>query len=77
MSAFGTGDMATALPDAVPNTVPDATAGDGGDGGEKKDPQAHGWVPALNYDYATYNKSTKELADAQLPADGQFAEAEG
>ncbi len=56
--------MAEALPDttaeqtAVEQT-PDAPAA------EKKNPQEYGWVATTKYDYETYNKSTKELAEAQ------------
>ena len=30
-----------------------------------KTPQEHGWTTKIKYDYDTYNKSTKELSDAQ------------
>jgi ATP-dependent RNA helicase DDX3X len=69
MSAWGTGEMAAALPDATAEQAaveqtPDAPAA------EKKNPQEYGWVATTKYDYATYNKSTKELAEAQASTEG-------
>jgi ATP-dependent RNA helicase DDX3X len=63
MTDWGTTDLATALPDnAAPSIeVTDATP--------KVDPQAHGWVERTAYDYTAYNKSGKELQNAQ--ADGE------
>jgi ATP-dependent RNA helicase DDX3X len=64
MSTWGTGDMAAALSDATAEQpaveqTPDTPAA------EKKNPQEYGWVATTKYDYATYNKTTKELAEAQ------------
>lgn len=63
MSAFGTHDLAEALPAA--STV-DTTA----DTPQQKNPQEVGWVEKQAYDYDTYNKSTKELFDANAGGGG-------
>ncbi|QSZ30836.1 hypothetical protein DSL72_000394 [Monilinia vaccinii-corymbosi] len=63
MDTWETSDMAAALPEKTP--VITVTA-------EPMNPQEAGWVPATKYDYDTYNKSSKELADAR-----QAAAAEG
>lgn len=69
MSAFETGDMAAALP--VTAETPDIVAV------ERKKPQEAGWVAAKKYDYETYNKSTKEQAEARAAvADGAEGDAE-
>lgn len=67
MSAWGTGDMAAALPGAT--ETPDAAVV------ERKNPQEAGWVVAKKYDYETYNKSTKEQAEARVTAAADAAEA--
>lgn len=67
MSAFDVGGMATALPDAT--QTHDTTAAV-----ERKNPQEAGWVVAQKYDYDTYNKSTKEQADARAAAGEDDAE---
>ncbi|KAN0106257.1 DEAD domain containing protein [Hyaloscypha variabilis] len=65
MSAWGTGDMAAALPDGAPP----AEHGSEAPATEKKDPQAYGWVAPTKYDYETFNKTTKELEEAQASAE--------
>lgn len=60
MSAWETEDVAAALPDATEN--PDVVVI------ERKNPQEAGWVVAKKYDYETYNKSTKEQAEAREAA---------
>lgn len=77
MAAWGTEDMAAALP-AQPATDVNVAAPTS----DFKNPQEHGWVPKANYDYDTYNKSSKELAEAQAsaqaPADsGEVTDAVG
>lgn len=59
MADWGTTDLAAALPDdaAAPVETTDAAP--------KVDPQSHGWVERTAYDYTNYNKSGKELQDAQ------------
>lgn len=74
MAAWSTDGMAAALPPtdaAAPEvSAPDASAAPAG-----LKPQDAGWVQKTNYDYNTYNKSSKELADAaQGAADGFAAE---
>ncbi|KAJ8070368.1 hypothetical protein OCU04_000746 [Sclerotinia nivalis] len=68
MSAWDTGDVAAALPDAT--ETPDVAVV------ERKNPQEAGWVVAKKYDYETYNKSTKEQAEAREAAGADGAEAE-
>lgn len=69
MSAWETGDMAAALPDTT--ETPDVVAV------ERKNPQEAGWVVAKKYDYETYNKSTKEQAEARAAvADGADPDTE-
>lgn len=70
MSAWGTSELASALPqvmqsiesDPAPRPAPGQT-----DGG-KADPQKHGWVDKTSYDYASFNKSSKELLDDRAAA---------
>jgi ATP-dependent RNA helicase DDX3X len=75
MSAWTT-DMASALPNAPP-----------ADGGEvpaeapisttestTKTPQELGWAAKINYDYASYNMSSKQLQEAQTDADTEEPE---
>lgn len=50
--------MSAALPEASTDEAVAATE-------EFKNPQEHGWVAKTGYDYETYNKSTKELAEAK------------
>lgn len=66
MAAWGTDDMAAALPDpstqvnpASQEPAPNEPAADG----PKINPQDVGWVPKQAYDYATYSKSNKELQE--------------
>ncbi|KAM0173584.1 hypothetical protein ACHAPF_006639 [Botrytis cinerea] len=69
MSAWETGDMAAALPDTT--ETPDVVTL------ERKNPQEAGWVVAKKYDYETYNKSTKEQAEARAAvADGADPDVE-
>ncbi|TAQ86167.1 hypothetical protein B7494_g5508 [Chlorociboria aeruginascens] len=60
MSAWETTEMAAALPEANAgvgtSTEPVA---------EQKNPQEHGWAAKSGYDYATYNKTSRELAEAR------------
>lgn len=62
---------AAPVPDPVPDTVaapvsvPEAETG----AVPAKNPQEHGWVAKTDYDYTTYMKSTKELAEAQASAE--------
>lgn len=76
MAAWGTGDMAAALPDSASQAGDDAGAMV-----ERKNPQEAGWVKKQSYNYEIYNKSSKELADAQAEAaaagDAEQAEGEG
>ncbi|KAE9370611.1 DEAD-domain-containing protein [Stipitochalara longipes BDJ] len=65
MSAWGIGDMAAALPDNQPAVEQGSEA----PATEKKDPQAYGWVAPTKYDYETFNKTTKELEEAQASAE--------
>lgn len=48
MSSFDTKSLAEALPAA----------------NSKQTPQEHGWVDKTAYDYATYNKTNKDINDA-------------
>lgn len=52
--------VAAALPELAPASeppVPQQTDS------PVKNPQEHGWVAKTNYDYNTYNKTTKELSE--------------
>ncbi|EKD21527.1 DEAD/DEAH box helicase [Drepanopeziza brunnea f. sp. 'multigermtubi' MB_m1] len=68
MSNFNTEDMAAALPtadgppDGAHHGPPEAPPG--------LTPQQYGWVRKTEYDYDTYNKSTKELLDTQGGVEG-------
>lgn len=64
--------MAAALPGPA-NEQP-AVEGSEAPAGEKKDPQAYGWVAPTKYDYETFNKTNKELAEG--PPAGEFGEAQ-
>lgn len=76
MSAWGTGDMAAALPDAT-NEQPAIEQGSEAPAVEKKaDPQAYGWVAPTKYDYETFNKTNKELEEAQASAQSTENQAE-
>ena len=66
MSAWGTTDLAEALP-AAP--APEASA----EGAPQFNPRAHGWVQPEAYDYAKYNMSGKEY-EAQKAAAAENAE---
>ncbi|PQE03534.1 hypothetical protein CJF31_00012079 [Rutstroemia sp. NJR-2017a BVV2] len=63
MAAWGTEDMAAALPDSASQAGDDAVSTV-----ERKNPQEAGWVKKQSYNYDVYNKSSKELADAQAEA---------
>jgi hypothetical protein len=73
MSGWGMPEVAAALPEVaaaaessvLQSSEPAETA---------KNPQEHGWVQKTGYDYNTYNKSTKELADAAAAVAGESAE---
>lgn len=62
MSAFGTQDMAAALP------TTNATG---------PNPQEHGWTKPTPIDYATYNKSSKELMDERIANESAAAASAG
>jgi ATP-dependent RNA helicase DDX3X len=73
MSAWGTGDMAAALSNVTVEQPaieqsPEAPAAG------KVDPQAYGWVAPTKYDYETFNKTNKELEEAQAKASAESAE---
>jgi ATP-dependent RNA helicase DDX3X len=59
MATWGTQDLAAALPVTDPAVAPATPVTEG------PNPQEYGWAKAEGYDYSTYNKSNKELADAQ------------
>jgi ATP-dependent RNA helicase DDX3X len=59
MSSWETADMAAALPTARP-IISDAIE----DAETANKVTAHGWVQKTAYDYDTYNKGTRELAEA-------------
>jgi hypothetical protein len=74
MSAWGTGDMAAALPDA---NVEQPAGEQGSEApATKMDPQAYGWVAPTKYDYETFNKTNKELEEAQASAEAAENQAE-
>lgn len=75
MSAWATGDMAAALPDATVEQ-PAVEQGPEAPAAEKKDPQAYGWVAPVKYDYDTFNKSNKELEEARASAESSENQAE-
>lgn len=61
MSTSGTNALAKASPAArAADTTIDTT--------QLKKPQEAGWAERQAYDYETYNKSTKELSDADAAA---------
>lgn len=81
MTAWETGDVAAALPDATETLdVAAVERKNPQEAGlvavERKNPQEAGWVAAKKYDYDTYNKSTKEQAEAREAAGQNDAEAE-
>jgi ATP-dependent RNA helicase DDX3X len=59
MAAWGTHDMAVSLP-AAPPVIQGAIE----DAETANKVTAHGWVQKTAYDYDTYNKGTRELAEA-------------
>jgi ATP-dependent RNA helicase DDX3X len=59
MSSWETADMAAVLPTARP-IISDAIE----DAETANKVTAHGWVQKTAYDYDTYNKGTRELAEA-------------
>lgn len=72
MSNWETKDLAEALPatEKSQNGEGSAAVPDASSAPEKKmNPQAAGWVPKTEYDYDTYNKSTKELFESQAESD--------
>jgi ATP-dependent RNA helicase DDX3X len=73
MSAWGTGDMAAALPDAAVEQPAVEQASDA-PATEKKDPQAYGWVAPTKYDYETFNKTNKELEESRESQAAESAE---
>ena len=60
--------MSSALPQATNDGTVAVTE-------ESKNPQEHGWVAKTSYDYETYNKSTKELAEAKTATGEEAAPA--
>ena len=58
MSDWKVDELAAALPVDDTSAAPAAPVNDG------PNPQEHGWVKKESYDYARYNMSNKELADA-------------
>ncbi len=70
MSTWVVDDMAAALPETNTDAAPAASAP------TQKNPQEHGWVAPTAYDYATYTKSSKELAEAQASFANQASEGE-
>lgn len=76
MAAWGTGDMAAALPDATVEQ-PAVKQASYAPAAEKQDPQAHGWVEPMKYDYERFNKTNKQLEEsreAQLAESAENAE---
>ncbi|KAL2065460.1 hypothetical protein VTL71DRAFT_3130 [Oculimacula yallundae] len=69
MSAWETNNMSAALPDQAPEAAAPAAA-------THKNPQEYGWVEPTKYDYETYNKSTKEMADAQASSGGDLGDSD-
>jgi ATP-dependent RNA helicase DDX3X len=72
------GDMAEALPAIEDPVTEDAPEGPTyryiAANTEKKNPQELGWVAKQEYDYDTYNKSSKELHDEGLAPGGLGAQ---
>jgi ATP-dependent RNA helicase DDX3X len=67
MSGWGMPEVAAALPEVAP--AAESTDIQSSELAETaKNPQEHGWVQKTGYDYNTYNKSTKELAEAAATA---------
>ncbi len=64
MAAWGTGDMTAALPDATVEKPAIEQASEAPTA-EKQDPQAHGWVEPMKYDYVTFNKTNRELEESR------------
>lgn len=73
MAEWSTAEMLATLPDPTP----EGTEGtDASAAAPIKNPQDFGWVAPTKYDYAKYNMSSKEQAEAQLNGLGEFADAE-
>lgn len=75
MTGFGMPEVAAALPPTTPAVLPSAESGTAQPPNppetgtaQVKDPQEHGWVAKTDYDYSTYMKSSKELAEAEAVA---------
>lgn len=77
MTGWGMPEVATALPDTSPAILPtpesnaaqtQAMDSKEASSTQAKNPQEHGWAPKTDYDYSTYMKSTKELAEAEAAA---------
>jgi ATP-dependent RNA helicase DDX3X len=75
MTGWGMAEVAAALPEISPAVFPtqensESQVKDPKEVGaaQTKNPQEHGWVPKTDYDYSTYMKSTKELAEAEAAA---------
>jgi hypothetical protein len=76
MSAWGTGDMAAALPDATTEQPAIEQSSEAPAAEKKADPQAYGWAAPTKYDYETFNKTNKELEEAQASAQPTENQAE-
>lgn len=68
MADWGTKDMATALPEVATNPNPNPTRDASTQNTEKVNPQEYGWVKKVSYDYETYNKTNKEIHEANEAA---------
>ena len=77
MTGWGMPEVVVAMPETSPAVLPtsendeaQARIMDAKEAGapQAKNPQEHGWVPKTDYDYSTYMKSTKELAEAEAAA---------
>jgi ATP-dependent RNA helicase DDX3X len=73
MAAWGTSDIAAALPDTTVEQTAVEQASEA-PAAEKQDPQAHGWVEPMKYDYETFNKTNKELEESREAQPAESAE---
>lgn len=75
---FDTSDMVDALLKDDPAVLAEASSNGNAINTSVIDapnPQEHGWVKKSSYDYTTYNKTTKELADERAAAPATDADA--
>ncbi|KAH7317202.1 P-loop containing nucleoside triphosphate hydrolase protein [Rhexocercosporidium sp. MPI-PUGE-AT-0058] len=72
MADWNTAEMSAALPDQTSEGVDVAAPA----AAPMKNPQEYGWVAPVKYDYETYNKTTKELAEAQASGLGESVDPE-